>query len=334
MATIKDVADKAGVSTTTVSYIINGTAGKHKISEQTQQRVVQIMKELKYIPKASTKKSLAGYPDEYTIAVYLAREFKNFFLHRILDGINQVILETGQKCRMILCAYEHGKLSEEPDLKVAGRYHGAIIVSASPEDIKYLETQNFLIPIILFNRRHEKFSSVVSDNTLFKTYFTGMFKKHHVGSAGILTLDEYTGFSERADLFLEVCRENAVLTKPYQIFCEGPSVQDGQKAVSLLLQKGDPPDLIFCATENLAAGLKAAMDLSGTPGVRQIRFFAVAVGETDMLDLLFPELSYVRLPLKEMGKSAMRLLLSSIQNPSSDIRLITQEPYFHPGTTA
>ena len=55
MATIKDIAEKANVSLSTVSLIINGKAGERKISRETEERVLKIMREMNYIPNISAK---------------------------------------------------------------------------------------------------------------------------------------------------------------------------------------------------------------------------------------------------------------------------------------
>ena len=53
MASIKDVAAKAQVSISTVSIIINGKSKERKISKETQEKVLNAMKELNYQPNLS-----------------------------------------------------------------------------------------------------------------------------------------------------------------------------------------------------------------------------------------------------------------------------------------
>lgn len=334
MATIKDVAKMAGVSTTTVSYIIGGTAGKHKISVQTQEHVLQIMRELQYIPRASTKKSLPNYPNEYTIAIYMAREFKNFFMHRILDGINEISQDSNKQCRIILCTYACGKLCKESDLRTAGRYHGAIVISANADDILYLESQTFLIPIILFNRGSAKFSSVVSNDDVLKEYMKQLLLKHRAKSTGIITINDYTGFSGRTALFEKACHEIGIDQEPFQLSCNNFSVCEGQKAAKIMIQEKQLPDLLFCATEHLAVGVNSILKPHNSATQHQCSYFAVSVGEYDILDVLLPELTYIMLPLRELGKEAMKLLLGSISNPYSIPCVVSLNPLFHSGTTA
>ena len=57
MASIKDVAAKAQVSISTVSIIINGKSKERKISKETQEKVLNAMKELNYQPNLSAKET-------------------------------------------------------------------------------------------------------------------------------------------------------------------------------------------------------------------------------------------------------------------------------------
>jgi len=86
--TIKDVADRAGVSVTSASYAING---KGTISEATRKRVLNAAEELNYHPNAfarNLKRQRSG-----TIGVFISR-FGGLFYEDILDGIHAAILDT------------------------------------------------------------------------------------------------------------------------------------------------------------------------------------------------------------------------------------------------
>ena len=75
MATIYDIAKKAGVSTATVSRVINGV--NHPIKEETRQRILQIAQELNYRPNAIAK-SLAG-GKSHTIALIIPSITNDFY---------------------------------------------------------------------------------------------------------------------------------------------------------------------------------------------------------------------------------------------------------------
>lgn len=51
-ATLKDVAQRAGVSSATVSYVLNG---KQSVSEKTKQRVLEAVRQLDYVPDLNAR---------------------------------------------------------------------------------------------------------------------------------------------------------------------------------------------------------------------------------------------------------------------------------------
>ena len=62
--TLKDIADRAGVSVSTVSRILNNDH-KKKASDQTQKKVWQIVQELGYVPNMNAKYLATGYEEGY-----------------------------------------------------------------------------------------------------------------------------------------------------------------------------------------------------------------------------------------------------------------------------
>ena len=84
MATIKDIAEKANVSLSTVSLIIIGKASERKISRETEERVLKIMREMNYIPNISAKTMRSGATPEYILALFCSFDFRNTMMTRLL----------------------------------------------------------------------------------------------------------------------------------------------------------------------------------------------------------------------------------------------------------
>ena len=90
MATIYDIAKKAGVSTATVSRVLNGV--NHPIKEETKQRILQIARELDYRPNVIAK-SLAG-GKSHTIALIIP-SITNDFYTQICEVIEEKLEQKG-----------------------------------------------------------------------------------------------------------------------------------------------------------------------------------------------------------------------------------------------
>src|SRR5689334_4820270 len=95
-ATSKLVAELAGVSQTTVSFVLNNVEGAN-ISEETRQRVFQAARELNYVPDVMARSLARGR--SHNIALVLAQPHRQVFIDEyipsIMTGINQVTQQHG-----------------------------------------------------------------------------------------------------------------------------------------------------------------------------------------------------------------------------------------------
>ena len=87
MATIKDVAALAGVSLSTVSIVANGRAKQRNISQVTQERVLDAMREVGYRPSVAARK-LRGGKERRQLTVFWADDFREIMLARFLKGLH------------------------------------------------------------------------------------------------------------------------------------------------------------------------------------------------------------------------------------------------------
>lgn len=94
MATIKDVAEKAGVGTTTISRVINNSS---LVSDKTKKKVLDAMNELNYSPN-NLARGLASY-STYMIAIIMDntmdKVYANPFIYEVFRGVEKSIYEGG-----------------------------------------------------------------------------------------------------------------------------------------------------------------------------------------------------------------------------------------------
>lgn len=95
MVGIKDIAQKAGVSISTVSYALNGSP---KVTEETRARIQAIANELNYVPNMAARTLKRRQTN--IIGVYLA-DYAGSFYGELLDGIKKGLELFGYE--MIVC---------------------------------------------------------------------------------------------------------------------------------------------------------------------------------------------------------------------------------------
>jgi len=121
MITIKDIALKAGVSTSTVSRVLTGNG---YVNEETKQRILKVVEENKYLPSVSAR--TLTQKTSNTIGV-IVPEISNFFFTEAFRGITEIANE--KKLTIIYCNTENNSELEEKALQdlVAHRVKGIII---------------------------------------------------------------------------------------------------------------------------------------------------------------------------------------------------------------
>jgi LacI family transcriptional regulator len=96
--TAKDIADKAGVSRTTVSFVLNNVPGV-RIPDETRQRILDAANELNYHPDAAARRMVSGRARVIGFVVRQTAEqaFSDHFLPSVLRGVTQAAAEHGYR---------------------------------------------------------------------------------------------------------------------------------------------------------------------------------------------------------------------------------------------
>jgi LacI family transcriptional regulator len=299
MTTIRDIARHAGVSVTTVSYVLNATGN---ISEATRQRVLSAAEELNYHPNAfarhlKRRKTL-------TVGVFISR-FGGAFYDEILEGIHRATLETNYELlvcpesrttrRMLLHRQVDGAIvfdsaiTDESVLKLASRRFPIVVLDRALQN-------EFLVPLLLDNRQgvQEAFAHL---------YGQGLRRLACIAGVDV-TLDS----AERMDTFLGEAAQHGLVVPVYPgDFTEG----SGYAAAQTIFQAGDRPEAVFCANDQMAIGVLRAMK---ERGLRAPADMAV-VGFDDIPQTRYmqPTISTIGCSRFEWGATALRQLIGFLE---------------------
>lgn len=154
MVGIKDIAKKANVSISTVSYALNGNT---RVSEATRSRILAIAEEMNYIP------NLAGQnlrrQKTNIIAVYLS-SYQGTFYGELLEGMHQKAGELGLE--LIVCSGKRSRLFLPQQL-----IDGILVLDMTYTDEELLKYAELNYPIVVLDRDliHKNIRSVLLDNT-------------------------------------------------------------------------------------------------------------------------------------------------------------------------
>ncbi|UOF88647.1 LacI family transcriptional regulator [Fodinisporobacter ferrooxydans] len=315
MATIKDVASKAGVAVSTVSRVINSSG---YVGEETKKRVLNAMKELRFRPSHIARGLVSG--KTYTIGLIIP-DIANPFFPEIARGVEDEAIKNN--FNVILCNSDW-KIDREKmylSLLLEKWCDGVIIVGSRSEEIDLLRTLGDL-PFVSMDRDISSAGhSVWVDNVLggytATKHLYSMGYRHVIHISGPLNAPSAVARRKGYELAVKefALQSPVVVESDYR-------KSGGFTAVMSILDDSSKErfDAVFAGNDLMAIGvLHAANDRGICIGeeLGVIGYDGIPESEDT-----FPSLTTMFQPGYEMGRRACELLLSEIATPSS--RLIKE----------
>lgn len=330
MVTVKQIAEAAGCSPSTVSIVLGGKAAERNISEATCRRVLEAAAKLKYQPNIAARSLRNGMgSDELQIALFWAEDFRASMMVRFWDGLRQALEKQNRNIRLVIIPYTNGRLCEAHAITSKSDCHAAIICNASDVDLRFLEQTQLPVPVVLYNRICPGYSSVNVDDramgALAMSAMAGQGCRRMCALAGEsvfagidIRIQGFADEGERRGLeHLEVYRGDNGIHGGYQLVKD---LIDGVWAREL-------PHGVFCSSSMLAHGAIRAFTDAGLKPEEMPRIVAVGNGMDDQDKYSIPSLSVVYLPMEDMARECLTLILETLSGTSEPRSVMLDTPY-------
>ena len=329
--TSQQVAKRAGVSRTTVSFVLNDVPGSN-ISEETRLKVLQVAQELGYVPNAAARSLVSGQTLTIGLVILHAAHLQvDAFIPQLLFSLSQnshlhgyrVLLETVD---------DVSKPDSYFQLVRSNRIDGLIVLNIRSDDSQLPELirRNFPVVLLGFREWPDLASKTYSVET--NGIEAGANATRHLISLGhtriahitfspelfITTKDRHTGYRralEQADL-----EYNPALVKIGDY-----SAASGYQAMKQLLRRKPYPTALFAGNDTVAMG---AMKAIHEHGLRIPQDLAV-VGYDDIptAPYMIPPLTTVQVSPLEHGRIAVEMLSGLMQgNPPAENHIRLETP--------
>lgn len=296
MAGIQDIADKAGVSISTVSYALNGSK---KVTEQTRARILKIAEELNYSPNLAGR--MLKKQKNYIIGLYI-HDFGGYFYSHMIDGVNQVLSKN--KYEAIVASGG----SNTRDFISQGLVDGAIILDSDfPDDViqKYAAAGK---PIVVMDREltGKNIAHVLLDNERGAKQAIAALNETDVDCFVIVTGPENSHDSnERLDAALR-----AIGDRPVEVIHSDFTVAGGRQAAKAIARISTKKLGIFALNDEMAIGLIEALPTEKIgKTIHIVGFDNASVGE-----YLTPGLTTIDYSKHYWGNVAAETLIEMIEN--------------------
>ena len=323
MTTIIDVAKAAGVSTATVSRVINSPKAVRK---QTRERVQRAMEECKYKYNSLARGIVTKRTN--TIGLILPTITNPIFAEST-KGVQDYLNDHAYQVVLGSTDYDHKKEVKLIQVFREMRVDGILITTT---DLKSRELQDMLedeFPFVLLYStvREGPLSSVGVDNHL-----GGYRATEHLiqmGHTRIAMLAGTFSFSDKSyhrwNGYRECLLANGIKYDPKFLIQSPYELEKGKEGIKQLLQRKNPPTAVFCSNDYLAIGaLKGAHEMGvHVPDDMSI----VGFDDIALASYIQPGLNTIRQPAYQMGAEGAAILLQRISSPSdkSTHRLLDSE---------
>jgi LacI family transcriptional regulator len=305
-ATIKDVAEAAGVSRSTASRALTG---RGYVGLGVRERVQHAADRLGYVPDATARHLKQQVSRSIGV---LVSDLRNSFYADLAAGNSQQARRRGYT---MMLADDSGSAADEIEAAerfVALRVAGVIVTPVSPDVVAYLARHR--VPLVEVDRQ---FGEGASDAVLVDNKHAARRVTEHLIALGhrriALLIDEmdWTTGRERHAGYEEACRAAGLPVEQSLVVAARWDVGAARAAAADLLRRADPPTAIFAANNLLAEAVwRAAADL----GVRLPDDLSLAsFDDAPWMSMVSPQVTAVEQDAVALGEAAVARLLERLE---------------------
>ena len=306
---LKDLADKLGVSIATVSRALRNS---HEVGEEMTQKVKKLAKELNYRPNPFAQSLRKEAPR--VIGVIVPNLVTHYYA-AVLDGIEDYASKLGYSVISSNSHEDHEREAQALDNFLNMHVEGIIACLAQDTtDYSHFEQLHEMgVPLVFFARccLEDMFSQVVGNGDVAAQEATqhmietGSRRVAFIGGPNHLDM-----VRRRKHGYLEALRENRIPIDRDLVVCDKIDFDVARKATLRLLEGENPPDAILAFNDIITY---AAFDAIKSKGLRIPEDVAI-IGFTDGDTAAFvtPRLSAIMDQAHEQGTKARQLLMKSI----------------------
>ena len=324
-STSLDVAKVAGVSRTTVSFVLNDVPSV-SISEATRQRVLDAAKKLNYSPNVAGKKLVSG--KSYTIGLVLCQSveqiFTDAFLLQVILGVEQAAIQ--QDFHVLLKPVDPNDAGGYARLITENHVDGILLSGPRQDDTALMRLHQQHVPVLLMGQLPDTDIPYVDVDA---TAGAELAVNHlidlgheHIGMITNAPLD-YTSAQQRREGYARALK-NAELALDNRYIKEGNYTPgSGFDAMKALLDLRPLLTAVFVASDVVAVGALLAIKQAGLRIPEDIAL--VGFDDIPLAEYFDPPLTTIRLPAYELGWAGGERLIRIIQGEGlTDLSLLLE----------
>jgi DNA-binding LacI/PurR family transcriptional regulator len=323
--TANDIAKLAGVSRTTVSFVLNGVTDM-RISEDTRQRVLDAAKQLNYHPDANARRMVSGRTH---VIGFVVREnpeqvFTDHFLTQLLNGLSHSTAANGY--RMLFEAVPPALKRDVYSGLIRERHVDGIVLSAPMfGDKELLRLHEEGTPIVLIGQLPETDIPFVDVDNVGG----GMIATQHLidlghRHIGLITNSpvSYSSAAARLEGYHRALSQSGIDYDESNVRYGNMTPCSGNRAMQELLALVPRPTAVFVASDTVALGAIQAIRQQGLRIPEDISL--IGFDDLALVEFIEPPLTTVHVPAYDIGRTAAELLIQITNNEADNLHVILQ----------
>jgi LacI family transcriptional regulator len=304
VATIVDVARLAGVSTSTVSHVINGTK---PVGEGTAERIREAIARTGYRQDSLARALRRARTDSVGLVVSNAAQP---VFAEMVRGVEREATEAGFTLLLANSAEDAGRQSKSLSVLTARRVDGLIVAPAAQSSWRELDAiRNAGTPVVLMDRTSKLRTDMVGveNQVPMRDLVLHLIDHGHTRIALATGNLAVSTIAERHEGYLDALAEAGIKPDPAYMLTGTGLSEDSRADVRRLFERRHPPTAVVATSTETAAGV---LEAAGDVGLSTPRDFAFATFDGFAhADLFRPRLTTVTQPAYDIGVTAMQLLL-------------------------
>lgn len=326
--TLKDVAARAGVHTSTASRALDPDRGS-MVRDETVVRVRAAAEELGYRGDAIASGLRRGRTS--TLGIVVA-DLGNPFIAPVVRGIENHLEGRGLMALIAETRDDPARMGRVLDHLIARRVDAVIVTGARRGDETVLRRAQRQLPIVLAVRYlpGSGISAITHDDERGGRLAADHLLEHgHQRIAQLRGPRDASSFMERAEGFRRLLDERGMTAIEVDDTAERPVLAEGRRLMELLLaQHRDPPTAIFAHNDLMAFGALQALAAEGRSCPQDVA--VVGYNDTPMTAFTDPPITTIRLPGYELGRMAADTAVMLIEDHDQPVTSLSLPPVLVP----
>lgn len=319
---IKDIANKVGVSTALVSYVLNGLEKEKRVSQEVVKKIHKTAKELNYKPNQIARSLRKGSTN--TIGLIVADISNPFFgqLARVIEdeatkmGFTVIIGSSDESC---------SKSAVLIDSLIDRQVDGLIITPSEGCSVPIRNLRQNNVPLVLMDRY---FPGISTSHVVLDNYSATYSATNHLISNGYTKINmiayksTLVHMQERIRGYLEAMKDNGFENKAIVKEVRYNHLKDDMDKLMANLLKNKNMDALLFATNTLS--------ISGLYAIRKHHIkvpeelAVIGFDGHEVFDFFQPPVSFIKQPLEDMGIESVKILLDQVSGKKETVHTVLE----------